>query len=551
MSEFRPVPIQVVFQGGGAKLCVLMAVCEILKKYEEENRIVVRRVAGSSAGAIAAVMLASKKSMETYKAEVKSIGKTFLSEMRTNHLVGVWRILTGNAYYGRVSLESFFEKLICENGGPRSVADLRCDPQLYFTDLYSLRARVSPPEEPIPAALAKSCRFPFAFVGYKSGDVQVDGGLALNLPVDSLKRDESLKGNVIGIGFSSGFGEPKKGDLISYAQQLYSAAIENGVARSEAILGPNNVFRIATAIGTFDFELALAEGFDVHYQLVAGQFQTWLDTWLKSFGPIDIPPTATMLGKSYRLIRPPLTNTPLAPAVVRELDEREVSYHVKTASTHDVALFDGNGQFIDRYRSRNIMKFTISKPTNVMQFTFQTGKAATFSEIDLGCGAVNNQGVSLAFALHVQELPIPDDLLKTFRVYLFFENSLLPDDPHQPYIIDYQYEAIDPYPHLGKKPIYSALATRAFADEMIVAAAFPCNELTKNLRHYDLASRSKEQLKDLECDVSLDEITESQELPRTDFMHMLQLEHPPEKYVLFGRIVKNHPPKKHFGLVIG
>lgn len=356
MNQSRPIPIQVVFQGGGAKLCVLMAVCEVLKRYEDENRIVVQRVAGSSAGAIAAVMLASKKSVETYKAEVKSIGKSFLSEMQINHLLGVWRILTGKAYYGNVSLESFFEKLICSNGGPKSVADLRCDPQLYFTDLYSLRARVSQPEELIPSALAKSCRFPFAFVGYKSGDVEVDGGLALNLPVDHLKRDESLKGNVIGIGFSTGFGEPKTTHLISYAQQLYSAAIESGVARSEAILGPNNVFRIDTAIGTFDFDLALAEGFDIHYQLVAGQFQTWLDTWLKSFGPIELAPTATMLGKSYRLIRPPLTNSPLAPAVVRELNEKEASYHVKTASTHDVALADEEGRFIDRYRSRNIIK---------------------------------------------------------------------------------------------------------------------------------------------------------------------------------------------------
>jgi len=524
MNQKPPVPIQVVFQGGGAKLCLLMAVCDVLKQYEGENRIVVQRVAGSSAGAIAAVMLASRKSVDTYKVEIKSIGKRFLAGMQINHFVGVCRVLAGKAYYGNASLENFFEELVCNNAGPKHIADLRCDPQLYFTDLYSLRARASPPEEPIHVALAKSCRFPFAFVGYKSGDSQVDGGLALNLPVDHLKRDESLKGNVIGIGFSAGFGEPNKSDLVSYVKQLYSAAIESGVSRSEAILGPHNVFRIDTGIGTFDFERALTEGFDVHYQLVVGQFQTWLETWLKSFGPIERPLSAAALGSEYRLSRPVLTNSPLPSAIVTQLDEMEPSHHVKTASCYEVALFDEDGNFSSRYRSRNVMKFTVSKRTNIMQFTFQTGKGAAFSEINLGCAAVNNRGRSLAFALHVQELPVADELLKTFRMYLFFEKALDPEETDQPYSIDYQYEAIDPYPHFGTKPIYLALASRADADEMIIAAALPRSSLTEHLKHHDLASRTPDQLDELECNFSIDEITSSEELKVADFMPMLQLE---------------------------
>jgi predicted acylesterase/phospholipase RssA len=68
-AKSGPTPIQVVFQGGGAKLCLLMAVVDILRQYEADKKIEIKRAAGSSAGAIAAVMLASTKSIETYKAE--------------------------------------------------------------------------------------------------------------------------------------------------------------------------------------------------------------------------------------------------------------------------------------------------------------------------------------------------------------------------------------------------------------------------------------------------------------------------------------------------
>ena len=71
--QATPAPIQVVFQGGGAKLCLLMAVAEVLQEYQSAGRIEIRRVAGSSAGAIAAVMLVSGKPIKTYKAELKNL----------------------------------------------------------------------------------------------------------------------------------------------------------------------------------------------------------------------------------------------------------------------------------------------------------------------------------------------------------------------------------------------------------------------------------------------------------------------------------------------
>lgn len=61
-----PVSVQVVFQGDGAKICALTAVCEVLKKLADDQRIKITRIAGSSAGAIAAVMLGSQKPISDF-----------------------------------------------------------------------------------------------------------------------------------------------------------------------------------------------------------------------------------------------------------------------------------------------------------------------------------------------------------------------------------------------------------------------------------------------------------------------------------------------------
>ena len=223
--ELPAIPVQIVFQGGGAKICVLMAVAEVLKRFAAKNRIVINRVAGTSAGAIAAVMLASNRPIEIYKERIKAVAPPYLNRTNVNKWRGFYRLVRGNAFFNKLSLEKFFDELFCQNEKIKTVADLEKPVELYFTDLYSLDARVAPKDEPIPKALANSCRIPFAFVGYSAGNTAVDGGLALNLPVDRLKRDESTNGRVIGVSFKSTFGEAGKTGLLSYTQQLFNAAI--------------------------------------------------------------------------------------------------------------------------------------------------------------------------------------------------------------------------------------------------------------------------------------------------------------------------------------
>lgn len=64
--------------------------------------------------------------------------------------------------------------------------------------------------------------------------MDVDGGLALNLPVDNLQRDKTVYGDVIAISFTNQFVERTGNPVISFAQNLFSASIQSGVERSKS-----------------------------------------------------------------------------------------------------------------------------------------------------------------------------------------------------------------------------------------------------------------------------------------------------------------------------
>jgi predicted acylesterase/phospholipase RssA len=540
-----PVPIQVVFQGGGAKLCLLMAVCDVLKTKEFRERVQVTRVAGSSAGAIAAAMFGSDIPMQTYRDRLKSIGPQYLESVKTNTALGVWRVFRGEPYFSDLSLEPFFEELFSAGSGPKKVGDLTLEARLYFTDLYSLSSRFSPNDEALAKALAKSCRFPLAFVGFGSGNTDVDGGLSLNLPVDSLKKDESIKGNVIGVSFSNKFGAPKS-NLLSYAQHLFSAAIETSVARSVSIIGPQHVFSIETKIGTFDFESALKDGLDVHHDLVAAQFRTWLEAWLKSYGPIETDRPQPQ----RRFIRPPLSNVPLAPAIIEELGDRpDVWTHALSVKSYDTALFDEHGQFTGKYRGGTIKTFHVARATNIMQFEFQVG--GPFSTANLGCAAFDSNKVSLRFYPHVQEIAKPGSTLRSFRVLFLFDQRLTPETPGQPFTLEFQYEADDLYPNLGQKDHGALFAWQGPADEMILAVGFPRSKCKAVPRVRDIATASAGEQKEAgyirEGD---EEFVPSTDMKYFEYSDLLQLTDAPERYVLIGRRVRDIKKNQGFGFVI-
>ena len=551
--QATPAPIQVVFQGGGAKLCLLMAVAEVLQEYQSAGRIEIRRVAGSSAGAIAAVMLVSGKPIKTYKAELKNLATKYLKATRTSSWLGAWRVFNGSAYFKELYLEKFFEELFCSaTGDPIIISQLKNKgTKIYYTDLYSLASRSAPEDEAIPKALARSCKFPFAFSGFGSGDAEVDGGLALNFPVDDLKADESTLGSVIGISFASRFGDSRKSDLISYTQQLFSAAIQSGVTRSELILGKSNVYAIDTTIGTFEFDRALKEGLGIEYELTSNKFDTWLATWLKTSGPIQ----PVRSGTENRLLRPSLSDTLWSRAIVHEINDRlklEPSTKATTIGCYETAVLDDSGEFTGKYIAKTIKTFCLVRPTNILQFDFQIGNGGSFAMANLGCAAFDSQGEALSFVPHVEELTKPDDILRSFRVYFLFDRPMAPDSLNQPFRVEYQYEGDNPYPNLGRTTESAIFSLRqGGADEGVLCVAFPRAVLGPHSpKVTDIARATHKQLDDVQYEADDEIVTPSDQLPLMDFVHIMGLRHAPERYWLVGRRIRDIGQLGAFGFVI-
>jgi hypothetical protein len=310
----------------------------------------------------------------------------------------------GIPYFPKVNLPSLFEELFCKNGGPRLVRDLEVPTQIYFTDLYSLRARVCPYDEALPRALAKSCNFPFAFTGRKSDMTEVDGGLALNLPVDDLKSRVSTFGEVIAVSFDTGFNTREENRLISFIQSLFSAAIESGVERSRLLIGPHNVFTAGSEIGTFDFGRALKEGLEIHYNLARERFSSWLENWLTPYE------TNTPIYHSA-VIRPIISTNPLPAAIVRQIEDdlRLTScIHMRRGWLSDIAIFE-QGKFTGYYRTRMMMIFKVLRPISVLQVDFEIGEEDKFDTTQLSCSASTEHGESLSFIPSVQKLTAQEE----------------------------------------------------------------------------------------------------------------------------------------------
>jgi predicted acylesterase/phospholipase RssA len=552
-SPSTPAPIQVVFQGGGAKLCLLMAVADVLQQYQTAGRIEIKRAAGSSAGAIAAVMLASGKPIGTYKAELKTLARSYLHSTKVPRWIGTCRVMSGIAYFKELYLENFFKELFCSGlEAPKSIKDLKIkDTRIYYTDLYSLESRSTPDYEAIPKALARSCRLPFAFVGFNAGDTQVDGGLALNFPVDELKLDESTLGSVIGVSFANAFGTIGNNNLLSYTQQLFSAAIQSGVTRSELILGKSNVYPIDTTIGTFDFERALDQGLSLEYDLTANKFDTWLATWLKTSGPIQ--PMRSQSGR--KLLRPSFSDLPLPTAIIREINDRFRTgpiMRARTIGSYETAILNGDGTFTGKYLARTTTIFDVVRSTNVLQFDFQIGKGGSFATVNLGCAALDSKGRSLAFVPHIEELTKSKDILRSFRVYFLFDGPITPESANQPYRVEYQYEADDPYPNLDTVDAAALTLRQGDADVGVYCVAFPRAVLGPfEPRITDIAQASTRQFKAAEFEVDEDEvITQSEMLSLFDFVDDLDLQHAPERYRPIGRRARNIKQGEMFGFVV-
>lgn len=546
--------VQVVFQGGGAKLYALMAVCEVLHKYAygDNPRIEISRLAGSSAGAIAATMLASRVEMRTYEQRLRGIASTYLPRLKVSKARGAWRLFNGQPWFGDIALEQIFEKLFVAN--KCSIKEIAKGTKLdiFVTDLYRLESETVQETEAIAVALAHSCRVPFAFGGSSSDNYKVDGGLALNLPVDLLLADKDS--SVIAISFDnvqdhdvSKKNGKKSGSrlipLVDYTLTLFSAAIQSGVTRSQGLVGQSNVYACPTSIDTFEFD-SLEDFFGAplssreksKHDEIRDHFEKWLKDWL---GPRE-DDTQTYF------LRATTGHVPLAILDhLREDFKRLPRIKSKWMNLFDVAMFD-KGKFNHRYKTTMMNSLTVVEPTRILQTGFQIGAKEAVNEAKVMCAVRTLKGATVHCQPLLQEIR-RDETYRTFRLLYQFEQYLKPGDE---YLMQYEYEAADPYPdfpHGSGRENAVMTALMGFAEQMTLIMAFPKHQASDSVTIKDIIDIPAEEYSSYKLSSGYSLIA-SEAMSWVDAQRLLQLR--TDDHFIVGRTVRNVPHGKAFGFVV-
>lgn len=271
----QPYPIQLAIQGGGAKICALLAAMEAVQTLEKNNVIKVKRIAGTSAGAIVGCLFAVgvemsevRDHLKHYK-DSKQLARLFPppSPIRVIRRLGMGRPLWDTRHLVR-ELEHFLRKK-----GAFKLGDTRrngVEVIVVASNLAESSKLVYDDDDKdiIPAVL-DSCGLPFCFRVWNRDDspVIVDGGICDNLPSEELEPFQDKDGPVVGISFAPTVGKSPN-SLKEFTVALLNTAINNSMNRARRRLGSDRVFCIDTGIGTFDFTKAVNEGLYSEYDVV-------------------------------------------------------------------------------------------------------------------------------------------------------------------------------------------------------------------------------------------------------------------------------------------
>lgn len=199
MSQFQ----NLVFEGGGVKGIAYAGALAVLKEKGVLDDI--RRVAGTSAGAITACLLAAGADAAKVREIVAATPFASFEDSDFGFVRDTWRLVKRYGWYKGDAFAKWMRAQIATLAGDadldfRALAErTRSGPgtcrELYVvgTDLSAQRAAVysaaTTPEVPLWQAVRISMSLPLVFASVRrAGDVWVDGGLTWNYPIDLFDR---------------------------------------------------------------------------------------------------------------------------------------------------------------------------------------------------------------------------------------------------------------------------------------------------------------------------------------------------------------------------
>lgn len=263
IGDGKFMKVQLAIQGGGAKFVSLLAVLDAIQKCE---KIEVTRVAGTSAGAIIAGLLAAKVPVsDVVAALVGNEGRKIAEAFSTPTFRSLgWRCLFRKRPHWddsplRNLLNQFidpgttFDQLRNRTGIRLKVLSVHLDTRYKHTHEGS---------EKVNDSIIDSCSLPFLFRIWDSQNqsVKLDGGLCDNLPVSELIDEEAAYGPVIALTFApqpADHGRPKS--LVSFLGAIIDTVINHPVVSTRKLLPESCIHSVDSDLHYLDFQTAMSD----------------------------------------------------------------------------------------------------------------------------------------------------------------------------------------------------------------------------------------------------------------------------------------------------
>lgn len=435
--------LQIAFQGGGAKICALLAAAEAIQTLERQGAIEVTRVAGTSAGSIVAALLATGQDLAAIRNRLRDIGLHELQKLlpARSWLWKVQRALRGQPIADSQRLRKLLGKFFNETGFVW-LRDLKKPIFITAADILTGRKIVYKNPEDDEAAiincLVDSCALPYVFrapANLKESAI-VDGGICENLPSDELANGQDDFGKVIGISFLRKEVPEPPSSLIKFSMALLETAIHNSTDRARRLIGEGALCSIDTSVGTFDFEEALTDGLRDQYDRIRLEVKAWFENGLLAFREEE--KREILLGDPWRQADPelqPFMRT-LAAVYRSQFSATPLSVVHSAIVTTAYSLLDGSDP---RARQPDLvqMRIQFQPPAEQSLHCYWTGLGSYDAEAKFEPFASLNVRDAFGEDLRLHVLPMEEHQLpqqagalcaKARSVLVFFDPILTPDD---------------------------------------------------------------------------------------------------------------------------
>ncbi len=276
------IPVQLAFQGGGAKLGCLLAAAGAIYESTEPLGFKVTRIAGTSAGAIVGAMLATGQDPELFRVRLREIGSKHINAImpKKSGIRSAWNILNGNPLYDAVNYKKFLQELFTVKGIKyehmsqlSSVADI----SIYSVDIRTRKPKIYTikSDSLIVDALFDSSALPFIFRSFKDKSGLLDGGLINNFPSHALDKVDEY-GEVIGFSFPRDETDLQVDTLGRFSGALISTMMDNSVDQALSKINPKNIYCIETKTTSLDFPSALANDLNSDFDTQVKKISSFL-----------------------------------------------------------------------------------------------------------------------------------------------------------------------------------------------------------------------------------------------------------------------------------